>query len=242
MLYGKPYEIETLRAPGLVANLGRGLENMRPIIIALAGAGITMSGTAIAQTAKNTPEGIVCAITGSCEESATSGERVAIGNEKAFSLARPAAAAPNASPSRASAAPMPRPRALASTRTSRMALAPAPKVRPGGGLDMLVTFRLGSADMTLQAQAEARAFAKAMDAPQMAGMRFAIEGHTDATGARDKNMTLSQARAQSVVDYLVTQGVDSSRLTAKGYGPDRPIRGTRATAPANRRVEFVKQA
>ena len=215
---------------------------MRPIIMAVAGVGITMSGTAVAQTAKNTPEGIVCAITGSCEESAASGERVAIGDEKAFSLARPSAAAPNASSTRTSAAPMPRPRALASTRTSRGASTPAPKVRSSGGLDMLVTFRLGSADMTPQAQVEARAFAKAMDAPQMAGMRFAIEGHTDATGGRDKNMALSQARAQSVVDYLVSQGVDASRLTAKGYGPDRPIRGTRATAPTNRRVEFVKQA
>ncbi len=75
----------------------------------------------------------------------------------------------------------------------------------------------------------------------MAGMRFAIEGHTDATGEHDRNMALSQARAQSVVDYLVTRGVDSGRLTAKGYGPDRPIAGARATAPANRRVEFVKQ-
>jgi outer membrane protein OmpA-like peptidoglycan-associated protein len=211
---------------------------MRPIIIMLAGAGIAISAPALAQTAKNTPEGIVCAITGSCEAPAADGERVAIGNEKAFSLARPSATAPNAR----TAAPVPRARAVAAKRANRMALAPAPKVRPGGGVDMLVTFRLGSADMTPQARAEAQAFAKAMAAPQMAGMRFAIEGHTDATGARDKNMALSQARAQSVVDYLVSQGVDSSRLTAKGYGPDRPIRGTRATAPANRRVEFVKQA
>ena len=215
---------------------------MRPIVTILAGVSVSLSGAAAAQTAKHTPEGIICAMTGSCDTQASSGNRVAVGDEKAFSLAR---AAPNAAPpARAAAVPMPRPRAVASTRTStsRFALASAPKVRPGGGLDMLVTFKLGSATMTPQAQAEARAFAQAMSAPQLAGMRFAIEGHTDATGTRDKNMALSQARAQSVVDYLVTQGVDSSRLTAKGYGPDRPIRGTRATAPANRRVEFVKQA
>ncbi|WP_374942769.1 OmpA family protein [Sphingomonas sp.] len=219
---------------------------MRPIVIVLAGIGVSFSGAALAQTAKNTPEGIICAMTGSCDTQAAAGDRVKVGDEKAFSLARAAPAANAAPPARAAAAPMPRPRArtMASTRTttSRFALAPAPKVRPGGGLDMLVTFQRGSATMTPQAQAEARAFAQAMSAPQMAGMRFAIEGHTDATGTHDKNMTLSQARAQSVVDYLVTQGVDSSRLSAKGYGPDRPIRGTRATAPANRRVEFVKQA
>jgi outer membrane protein OmpA-like peptidoglycan-associated protein len=119
--------------------------------------------------------------------------------------------------------------------------ATTPRLQPGGGLDMLVNFPLGSAAMTPQAQAEARAFAKAMAAPQMANMRFAIEGHTDATGTREKNMALSQARAQSVVDYLVAQGVDAGRLAAKGYGPDKPRTGTRATSPANRRVEFVKQ-
>ena len=219
---------------------------MRSIIIVAAGVGISLSGAAFAQTAKNTPEGIICAMTGSCDAPSADGERVPVGNEKAFSLARPSAPAPNAAPpARAAAVSMVRPRARGpapARASSRFALAGAPTVTPGGGLDMLVTFRLGSAEMTPQARAEARAFAQAMAAPQMAGMRFAIEGHTDASGAHDKNMALSQARAQSVVDYLVAQGVDSSRLSAKGYGPDRPLRGTRATAPANRRVEFVKQS
>jgi outer membrane protein OmpA-like peptidoglycan-associated protein len=178
-------------------------------------------------------------MTESCDAPGADGERMRVGDEKAFSLALPNAPKPNAAPpARAASTKLAPPRARSG---SRFALAGTPKVRPGGGLDMLVTFRLGSAEMTPQAQAEARAFAQAMAAPQMAGMRFAIEGHTDATGARDRNMALSQARAQSVVDYLVGQGVDGARLTAKGYGPDRPIAGTRPTSPANRRVEFVKQ-
>jgi outer membrane protein OmpA-like peptidoglycan-associated protein len=123
-----------------------------------------------------------------------------------------------------------------------MAMASVPRVSQRGGLDMLVNFKLGSAQLTSQAQAEARAFAQAMSAPQMAGMRFTIEGHTDASGSRDKNMALSQARAQSVVDYLVGQGVDAGRLTARGYGPDKPVQGKRPSSPINRRVEFVKQA
>jgi OOP family OmpA-OmpF porin len=208
----------------------QGIETMRTIIILAAG--LAFSGTAVAQQAQNTPESIVCAMTGSCDAPASDGDRVPVGNEKAFKLGRVGPApAPNAAPPARAAAPV---------RTARR-VAPA-KVRPGGGVDMLVTFRLGSAEMTPQAQAEARAFAQAMSAPAMAGMRFAIEGHTDATGTRDKNMALSQARAQSVMDYLVGQGVDASRLTAKGYGPDKPLRGTRPTAPANRRVEFVKEA
>jgi outer membrane protein OmpA-like peptidoglycan-associated protein len=222
----------------------QGILNMRPIVIVLAGIGFSLSGVVSAQTAKNTPEGIICAMTGSCDAPAANGDRVAVGDEKAFSLARPSGSATSAAPKPARAmAVAPRPRAPAATRgMGRFALAPAPKLRPGGGLDMLVNFQRGSAVMTPQAQAEARAFAQAMSAPAMAGMRFAVEGHTDATGTREKNLTLSQARAQSVVDFLVAQGVEADRLTAKGFGPDRPIRGTRATSPANRRVEFVKGA
>jgi outer membrane protein OmpA-like peptidoglycan-associated protein len=210
---------------------------MRNFIIIATGIGLGLSTAAVAQT-KNTPEGIICAMTGSCDAPAPDGDRVQVGNEKAFSLSRPAASAgtPATTTSNRATAPA-RTRSMAAVRRP---VAPA-RVRPGGGIDMQVTFPMGSAQMTPKAQAEARAFAQALSAPQMAGMRFAIEGHTDAVGARDKNMALSQARAQSVVDYLGSQGVDTSRLTAKGYGPDRPLRGTRATAPANRRVEFVKQ-
>lgn len=233
------YTASTVVAP-TCATLG-GL-TMRTISITAAAVAIALPVTAGAQATKNTPEGIVCAITGSCGAAAAGDdERVTVGDEKAFSLSRPTGATP-ATTTRSARTPTydaaPR-RRIAATTPRRMVVAPA--VRPGGGIDMQLTFPLGSADLTPGAQAEARAFAKAMQAPQMAGMRFAIEGHTDATGQHDRNMTLSQARAQSVVDYLVSQGIDASRLTAKGYGPDRPIRGTRPTAPANRRVEFVKQ-
>ena len=68
----------------------------------------------------------------------------------------------------------------------------------------------------------ARAFAAALKSPQLAPMRFAIEGHTDAVGNREFNRDLSQRRAQSVVDYLVTQGVEAQRLDARGFGFDKP--------------------
>jgi outer membrane protein OmpA-like peptidoglycan-associated protein len=45
-----------------------------------------------------------------------------------------------------------------------------------------------------------------------------IAGHTDSKGSDDYNINLSQGRSQSVVDYLISQGIDSYRLTAKGYG------------------------
>jgi OOP family OmpA-OmpF porin len=72
--------------------------------------------------------------------------------------------------------------------------------------------------------------------------RFSIEvaGHTDNQGARELNMDLSRARADAVAAYLVGQGVARSRLSARGYGPDRP-RANNATVAgqaANRRIEF----
>ena len=68
-----------------------------------------------------------------------------------------------------------------------------------------------------------------------------VEGHTDSDGSDTYNLKLSTARAQSVVDYLVKNGVDGSRLVAKGFGESLPI-DTNDTAKGkakNRRVEFT---
>ncbi len=48
-------------------------------------------------------------------------------------------------------------------------------------------------------------------------------GHTDATGDAAVNKTLSQNRAQAVVDYLIFKGVDPAQLRAIGYGQEKPI-------------------
>ena len=71
--------------------------------------------------------------------------------------------------------------------------------------------------------------------------KLRIEGHTDTSGDAAKNRTLSQARAQSVLEYLVKKGVERDRLVAKGYGPDKPIadNGTPEGRVKNRRVEFT---
>ena len=67
-----------------------------------------------------------------------------------------------------------------------------------------------------------------------------VAGHTDNNGAHDMNMQLSQARADAVAGYLGEQGVARERLTAHGYGPDRPRadNATPAGQAANRRIEF----
>ena len=71
--------------------------------------------------------------------------------------------------------------------------------------------------------------------------RMVIEGHTDDRGNAEANRKLSQARAEAVKGYLVSKGVEPSRLEAKGFGPDQPIASnkTEKGRAANRRVEFI---
>ncbi len=70
--------------------------------------------------------------------------------------------------------------------------------------------------------------------------RIAVEGHTDNTGAADMNRHLSQLRAESVMNWIVSHGIVAARLEAHGYGPDKPIdtNDTPAGRTKNRRVEF----
>jgi OOP family OmpA-OmpF porin len=66
-----------------------------------------------------------------------------------------------------------------------------------------------------------------------------IDGHTDKTGTDAHNDKLSEERAQSVKAYLVSQGVDESRMKARGYGETQPIEMTNESSFANRRVEIT---
>ena len=70
--------------------------------------------------------------------------------------------------------------------------------------------------------------------------RVSIEGHTDNKGPKEKNQKLSQDRAESCRNYLIKQGVSDDRLTATGFGPDKPLvpNLTLANRAKNRRVEF----
>ncbi|MFL0353308.1 OmpA family protein [Xanthomarina sp. GH4-25] len=70
--------------------------------------------------------------------------------------------------------------------------------------------------------------------------KFNIEGHTDSVGSDALNMKLSKERASSVMNYLISNGVASSRLSHEGFGESRPIDSnkTRAGRANNRRVEI----
>ncbi len=71
-------------------------------------------------------------------------------------------------------------------------------------------------------------------------LRLEISGHTDNTGNLQANQKLSQDRAKAVVDFLISNGVDKSRLVAKGYGSDQPVapNDTPEGRQLNRRTEF----
>jgi len=73
------------------------------------------------------------------------------------------------------------------------------------------------------------------------GLKVTIEGHTDNSGSDDINIPLSEARAQSVVQYLVSKKLDSDRFTTKGFGSTKPIadNSTAAGKAKNRRVQII---
>ena len=70
---------------------------------------------------------------------------------------------------------------------------------------------------------------------------FLIEGHTDNVGEDAYNLSLSKARAKSVMNYFVSKGIVASRITSEGYGESKPIAGndTEAGRANNRRVEII---
>ena len=103
----------------------------------------------------------------------------------------------------------------------------------------LVVFETNSAALTPVSQKELTNFAREMKAHT--GTRVRIEAHTDSRGADDYNQKLSDRRAASVMQFLVSKGVNPTTLSSSGYGESRPI-GDNSTAEgrqSNRRVEFT---
>ena len=105
-----------------------------------------------------------------------------------------------------------------------------------------IRFESGSARLARSGHAVLQQVAELLRAPRTE--RIEISGHTDSTGSESYNMKLSQQRAKTVVNYLITQGVDPQRMTSVGYGESRPIASneTAAGQARNRRIEINVQA
>ena len=73
-------------------------------------------------------------------------------------------------------------------------------------------------------------------------VKVSVEGHTDNVGSAAANQTLSEKRAQAVVAWLSSHGIEGSRLQAKGWGASKPVEdnATEEGRAKNRRVELVK--
>ena len=103
-----------------------------------------------------------------------------------------------------------------------------------------VHFATGKADLTPDSEASLNDAVAALK--EHADWNIRVEGFTDNVGSPDANLKLSNDRAEAVMDWLANHGIDKGRLSAKGYGEDRPVaRNSSAEGRArNRRVELVR--
>jgi ompA/motB domain protein len=107
-----------------------------------------------------------------------------------------------------------------------------------------IYFDLGKSNIREDAALELSKIAEVMrDNPKM---KIDIRAHTDSRGSDKFNLKLSEARAKATMEWIIKQGIERSRLTAKGYGETRLVNGCSNGVPcteeehqANRRSEFI---
>ncbi len=121
---------------------------------------------------------------------------------------------------------------------ARKRCAPKPKAKPEIIRLEGVHFRTNSAELTPASTATLdRAVAALKKRPDI---RVEVAAHTDSRGSAAYNLKLSERRAKSVMEYLISHGVDASRLTSRGYGESQPVasNATPEGRAMNRRVEL----
>ncbi len=116
--------------------------------------------------------------------------------------------------------------------------AKAPAKRAAASL--LITFETNSAALTAHAKRSLDVVGQALASEKLASFRFGIEGHADPRGGEEVNLKLSQARAESVRDYLVAaKQIDAARLEPVGKGASELMNKASPAAAENRRVTIV---
>jgi outer membrane protein OmpA-like peptidoglycan-associated protein len=127
-------------------------------------------------------------------------------------------------------------------RARTLGARPAQAAQPArpSSVSVLITFNTNSAILTPSARAALDQIGKALGKNQLADLNFVLEGHADPRGTDELNQRLSQERAESVVQYLVSShGINANRLKPVGKGAQELLKPEQPTAPENRRVTFV---
>lgn len=124
--------------------------------------------------------------------------------------------------------------AMAKTTETKKALESIRNISLGSG----ASFNTGSATLSSAGKAELNSLAAKIKQVGDGLKSVQIEGHTDSSGSAAFNQRLSQKRADAVKSYLADQGIDASKITAKGYGESQPVatNETSAGRAENRRV------
>jgi OmpA-OmpF porin, OOP family len=109
-----------------------------------------------------------------------------------------------------------------------------------GRVAVYINFDTDKADIKAESQPVIDEIAKLLQGD--GALKLSVEGHTDNTGTAARNQTLSGERAQSVLGAIVGKGIAKERLSAKGFGQDKPLADNASDAgrAKNRRVELVK--
>ena len=102
-----------------------------------------------------------------------------------------------------------------------------------------IYFDVDSSQLNVEAKNALAANVELMKAHS--NLRIEIQGHADERGTTDYNLALGQRRAQSVLDFMQTQGVPSSRIRIISYGEERPLQqgSNEQVWSKNRRCEFA---
>lgn len=110
-----------------------------------------------------------------------------------------------------------------------------------GFVALYINFDTGKADLKQDGVATVKEIAAMMKANPT--LKLGVEGHTDNVGDAASNKKLSEARARSVTSAIVAAGVDAARLSATGFGQERPVADNRTEEgrAKNRRVELVRK-
>ena len=106
-------------------------------------------------------------------------------------------------------------------------------------LSMNILFDTNSAQVKPESQISLTRLAEALQSEALANSRFSVEGHTDAKGNPESNLRLSWMRAQSVCNFLTSNGVNKNRLQASGKGSTELANALAPYSSENRRVKII---